>query len=83
MKSLEKSMRLFIVLPMGVIDKLADEMKVESTKLCELVTALDEGWVDRVLKLSSTWGMNTRFMNDLVHDFKGLASNDEHFLPRI
>lgn len=80
-------MRLFIVLPMGVVDKLADEMKVESTKLCELVTELDECWVDRVIKLSSTWGGDIMFKNDLIHDFIGLAkklaSNDEHFLPRI
>ncbi len=83
MESFEKSMQLFILLPMEVVDQLANEMKVEGTKLCELVTALDEGWVDRVLKLSSNWMVDTRFINDLTHDFIGLASNDEHFLPRL
>ena len=83
MKSFEKSMQLFILLPMEFVDQLADKIGIEGTKLCELVTALDEGWVDRVLKLSSNWMVDTRFKNDLVHDFIGLASNDEHFLPRL
>jgi hypothetical protein len=86
MTSFEKSkngylaMRLYILMPMEVVDRLSNDMKVKNTKLCEIITENNQDWVNRVLRENES---RTLSPNDLIHDFIGLASNDEHFLPRL
>tara|TARA_R100000808_G_C2146675_1_gene154614 strand:- start:1745 stop:2254 length:510 start_codon:yes stop_codon:yes gene_type:complete len=48
------------------------------------VVELNPKWVERVV--NSTTGLHTDGelkLSDVLHDFKGIYSEDEHFLPRI
>jgi hypothetical protein len=76
-KQQELRMRLDFIMPM---DWMTSFVPITSTKKEQLekVVELNPQWVEEVI--------NNRFehsLNDIVHDFRGILSEDEHFLPRI
>lgn len=59
------------------VEMIASRRGVGVSVLCKEVIAHDSTWVERVLSSESLK------QEDFIHDFVGLVSKDEFFLPRL
>ena len=76
----ELAMRLDLMTPYKwIADNFTDGITdvQERWKIMTKMVALNQGWVEEVL--------NNRdyAVSDVLHDFRGIYAEDEHFLPRI
>ena len=79
-KQQELIMRLDMLMPMKW---MLDFSKQESRDLKDILTQVvqaNQEWVEEVVK---NLGMTEHKLTDVIHDFKGIYAEDEHFLPRI
>ena len=73
-------MRLDMLMPMKwMLDFSKQEGKDVKDILKQVVQANQE-WVEEVVK---NLGMTEHRLTDVLHDFRGIYADDEHFLPRI
>jgi hypothetical protein len=70
--------KLYIVMPLAIMQHFAEQKKVNEFEICEMIVKQNPEWVNRLFNNETSYSLN-----DLKHDFVGLISNDEHFLPRI
>ena len=73
-------MRLDMLMPMKW---MLDFSKQESRDLKDILTQVvqaNQEWVEEVVK---NLGMTEHRLTDVLHDFRGIYADDEHFLPRI
>ncbi len=79
-KQKELSMRLDMLMP---IKWLLDFSKRERRDVKDILTQVvqaNQEWVEEVVK---DFGFTEHKLTDVLHDFKGIYAEDEHFLPRI
>ena len=75
----ELAMRLYILVPtQWMADVFTKSLwdREEHKTIIENVVALNQGWVEEVVN-------GEHSIIDVVHDFRGIYAEDEHFLPRI
>jgi len=70
--------QLYALIPHGIVKHFADQKKVNAFDICEIMVQQNPSWVNRLFDNETSY-----CLNDLTHDFVGLAANDEHFVPRI
>ena len=70
--------KLYIVMPLAIMQHFAEQKKVNEFEICEMIVKQNPEWVNRLFNNETSYSLN-----DLKHDFVGLIANDEHFLPRI
>tara|TARA_R110000850_G_scaffold276993_1_gene421274 strand:- start:525 stop:767 length:243 start_codon:yes stop_codon:yes gene_type:complete len=70
--------QLYALIPHCVAQHFADQKKVNAFDVCEMMVQQHPSWVNRLFDNETSY-----CLNDLTHDFVGLAANDEHFVPRI
>ena len=79
-KQQELIMRLDMLMP---IKWLLDFSKRERRDVKDILTQVvqaNQEWVEEVVK---DFGFTEHKLTDVLHDFRGIYSEDEHFLPRI
>ena len=79
-KQQELLMRLDMLMP---IKWLLDFSKQERRDVKDILTQVvqaNKEWVEEVVK---DFGFTEHKLTDVLHDFRGIYSEDEHFLPRI
>ena len=84
----ELRMRLFLVIPMKALDNIIKQhafnpetVECTNDKRKEIladVVRLNPDWVTEVVEQRNDYKLS-----DVLHDFHGIYSEDEHFLPRI
>ena len=84
----ELRMRLYLVIPMQALDNIIKQhaydpetVKCNNDKRKEIladVVRLSPDWVNEVVEQRNDYKLS-----DVLHDFYGIYSEDEHFLPRI
>ena len=71
----ELRMRLDLIIPMKWMNDFSTQ-KGDKTDILSSVVELNPEWVEEVLE-------GDYKLSDVLHDFKGIYAEDEHFLPRI
>jgi hypothetical protein len=75
---MNKGMRLFAMLPFGMVSYYAEQQNLSCIDLCCNVATKNGDWVARLFDEDLTFSME-----DLKHDFVGLMQDDLYFEPRI
>tara|TARA_B100000902_G_scaffold384555_1_gene424862 strand:+ start:600 stop:833 length:234 start_codon:yes stop_codon:yes gene_type:complete len=73
-----RTFKLYTLIPQEILQHFADQKKVNELDICEIIAEQNTEWVNRLFDNETSYSLN-----DLKHDFVGLMTNDEHFLPRI
>jgi hypothetical protein len=76
--TMEKAGKLYFMIPIAILQHFADQKKVSTFDICEMIVEQNPSWVNRLFDNETSY-----CLNDLKHDVVGLIANDEHFIPRI
>ena len=76
--TMEKAGQLYVMMPLAIMQHFADQKKVSTFDICEMIVEKNTAWVNRLFDNETSY-----CLNDLMHDFVGLIANDEHFITRI
>ena len=72
------SKQLYNLIPDGILDHYADVQHLTKVGVCGMVIMDNPEWADRLFDDNALFSQD-----DVMHDFGGLISKDEHFVPRI
>ena len=75
---MSKGMILFFMLPSDILNHYASIKSMQPIDLCYSVATNNPDWINNVTD-------RNQFITlaDLCHDFVGLMSGDDHFVPRL
>jgi len=76
--TLDQAMNIFDCIPFTILDHYSKKFNIGTLDLCVDVLLSNKEWH---MRLSHPMTYTT--LEDIIHDFIGLANRDEHFVPRI
>mgnify|MGYP003628253297 FL=1 len=79
-KQQELAMRLDMLMPIKWLIDFSKQERRDVKDILKQVVQANQEWVEEVVK---DFGFTEHKLTDVLHDFKGIYAEDEHFLPRI
>lgn len=79
-KQQELRMKLDMLIPMKWMLEFSKQEDREVIDILTQVVQANQEWVEEVVK---NLGNTEHKLTDVLHDFRGIYAEDEHFLPRI
>ena len=76
----ELAMRLDMLMPIKWLIDFSKQESMDVKDILKQVVQANQEWVEEVVK---EFGFNEHKVSDVLHDFRGIYADDEHFLPRI
>jgi len=77
-RTIELAKALENTIPNGILEHYAIQQRLTAYGVCMMVVLDNSDWAERLFNNNSLSSLNDR-----IHDFVGLVSNDSHFIPRI
>ena len=74
------AMRLDMLMPIKWLIDFSKQESMDVKDILKQVVQANQEWVEEVVK---EFGFNEHKVSDVLHDFRGIYADDEHFLPRI
>ena len=74
------AMRLDMLMPIKWLIDFSKQERRDVKDILKQVVQANQEWVEEVVK---DFGFNEHKVSDVLHDFRGIYADDEHFLPRI
>ena len=74
------AMRLDMLMPIKWLIDFSKQESMDVKDILKQVVQANQEWVEEVVK---DFGFNEHKVSDVLHDFRGIYADDEHFLPRI
>jgi len=65
-------------IPNGILEHYAEQQRLTTYGVCGMVVLNHLDWAERLFNDNSLFSLE-----DIMHDFVGLVSNDSQFIPRI
>ena len=79
-KQQELAMRLDMLMPIKWLIDFSKQERRDVKDILKQVVQANQEWVEEVVK---DFGFTEHKLTDVLHDFRGIYADDEHFLPRI
>ena len=74
------AMRLDMLMPIKWLIDFSKQESMDVKDILKQVVQANQEWVEEVVK---DFGFTEHKLTDVLHDFRGIYADDEHFLPRI